>query len=119
MKKGNSFIKRICALSLGLMCLGSVTASSGTAYSNWYGTGSTSTSHNCNGWTFVHTVGVKRTAGATYTSGYSWVSYSQNVNVQTTVQVGHQFSYPKNGTGYAQTSTVTDLPGMPVGEVHL
>lgn len=101
------------------MSLTSVTASAGTAYRNWYGTGSTSISHTCNEWTYAHDVGVKRTAAATYTSGFSWVSYSRNVNVQTTVQVGHQYSYPANGTGYAQTYTVTDLPGVAVSEVHL
>ena len=114
------FIRKIFTLSLIAMSLTTVTASAGTAISSWYGSGrNVVSSHNCSGWSASHEVGVIRTPATFYTSGLSWVSYSRYVGVQTTVQVGHQFSFPANGTGYAQTSTVTDLPGMPVSEVHL
>ena len=118
MKSRNSFIKRICTLSLVLMSVGSVTASASTAISQWYGNGRNVVSnHICNGWTYGHEIGVIRTPNSLYTSGLSWVSYNYNASVKTFVTVGNR-STSDSGIGYAQTSTISDLPGAPVSESH-
>lgn len=111
------FISKLMVSAFLIIGLTSVTASAGVAINQWYGNGDYSTSHTCNGWTYAHDVGVRRTATSTYTSGYSWVSYSSYVAVQTNVRVGNRVA-TSNGTGYAQTNTVTDLAGAPVSESH-
>ena len=118
MKGRNKFIKRISILSIVLVGMGSVTASASTAISQWYGNGrKVVSSHTCNGWAHTHEVGVIRTPNTLYTSGLSWVSYNYNASVKTFVTVGNR-STSDSGIGYAQTSTISDLPGAPVSESH-
>ena len=93
------------------MSVGSVTASASTAITQWYGNDRNVVSNYiCNAWTYGHEIVVIRIQSTLYKSGLSWVSYNYSAPVKKVVLVGNRTTSAR-GTSYAQTFTISDLPG--------